>query len=185
MTQQTRLHRRHRDSTTGQPVRLRGWLHNRRSSGKIHFLTLRDGTRLHPVRDVEAGRRRRDVQGGRSPRAGERDHRRRHRPRRRARARRLRGGRRVARDRLGGEGLSDHAEGARRRLPDGPPPPVDPLAAAAGDPARPPRGDQRRPRLLQRPRASSSPTRRSSRPPRARARRRCSRSSTSRTRRRT
>jgi asparaginyl-tRNA synthetase len=28
----------------GQSVRLRGWLHNRRSSGKIHFLTLRDGT---------------------------------------------------------------------------------------------------------------------------------------------
>jgi asparaginyl-tRNA synthetase len=28
----------------GQPVTLRGWLHNRRSSGKIHFLTLRDGT---------------------------------------------------------------------------------------------------------------------------------------------
>src|SRR5437588_2182301 len=28
----------------GEPVRLRGWLHNRRSSGKIHFLTLRDGT---------------------------------------------------------------------------------------------------------------------------------------------
>src|SRR5512140_1067697 len=28
----------------GQPVRLRGWLHNRRSSGKIHFLTVRDGT---------------------------------------------------------------------------------------------------------------------------------------------
>ena len=28
----------------GQQVRLRGWLHNRRSSGKIHFLTLRDGT---------------------------------------------------------------------------------------------------------------------------------------------
>ena len=27
-----------------QPVTLRGWLHNRRSSGKIHFLTLRDGT---------------------------------------------------------------------------------------------------------------------------------------------
>jgi asparaginyl-tRNA synthetase len=31
-------------SHEGQPVRLRGWLHNRRSSGKIHFLTLRDGT---------------------------------------------------------------------------------------------------------------------------------------------
>lgn len=28
----------------GQDVTLRGWLHNRRSSGKIHFLTLRDGT---------------------------------------------------------------------------------------------------------------------------------------------
>ena len=27
-----------------QAVTLRGWLHNRRSSGKIHFLTLRDGT---------------------------------------------------------------------------------------------------------------------------------------------
>ena len=28
----------------GQTVTLKGWLHNRRSSGKIHFLTLRDGT---------------------------------------------------------------------------------------------------------------------------------------------
>src|SRR4029079_6171354 len=28
----------------GQAVRLRGWLHHRRSSGKIHFLTLRDGS---------------------------------------------------------------------------------------------------------------------------------------------
>ncbi len=28
----------------GQPVTLRGWLHNRRSSGKIHFLIVRDGT---------------------------------------------------------------------------------------------------------------------------------------------
>ncbi len=28
----------------GQQVTLKGWLHNRRSSGKIHFLTLRDGT---------------------------------------------------------------------------------------------------------------------------------------------
>ena len=28
----------------GQAVTLRGWLHNRRSSGKIHFLTLSDGT---------------------------------------------------------------------------------------------------------------------------------------------
>jgi asparaginyl-tRNA synthetase len=28
----------------GEAVTLKGWLHNRRSSGKIHFLTLRDGT---------------------------------------------------------------------------------------------------------------------------------------------
>jgi asparaginyl-tRNA synthetase len=28
----------------GKTVTLRGWLHNRRSSGKIHFLTVRDGT---------------------------------------------------------------------------------------------------------------------------------------------
>jgi len=28
----------------GEEVTLRGWLHNRRSSGKIHFLTVRDGT---------------------------------------------------------------------------------------------------------------------------------------------
>jgi asparaginyl-tRNA synthetase len=28
----------------GEAVTLRGWLHNRRSSGKIHFLTLRDGS---------------------------------------------------------------------------------------------------------------------------------------------
>ncbi|HOC16681.1 MAG TPA: asparagine--tRNA ligase [Vicinamibacterales bacterium] len=28
----------------GEQVTIRGWLHNRRSSGKIHFLTVRDGT---------------------------------------------------------------------------------------------------------------------------------------------
>ena len=28
----------------GQPVTIRGWLHNRRSSGKIHFLQVRDGS---------------------------------------------------------------------------------------------------------------------------------------------
>ena len=28
----------------GQTVTLQGWLHNRRSSGKIHFLSVRDGT---------------------------------------------------------------------------------------------------------------------------------------------
>ena len=53
-----------------------------------------------------------------------------------------RGRRRVAR-------LSDHAEGARRRLPARPPPPLDPQRAAAGDSAHPPRDHQRDPRLLQ------------------------------------
>ena len=28
----------------GQQVTIDGWLHNRRSSGKIHFLIVRDGT---------------------------------------------------------------------------------------------------------------------------------------------
>src|SRR5258707_9958579 len=28
----------------GEEVPIKGWLHNRRSSGKIHFLILRDGT---------------------------------------------------------------------------------------------------------------------------------------------
>jgi asparaginyl-tRNA synthetase len=28
----------------GKQVTIRGWLHNRRSSGKIHFLSVRDGT---------------------------------------------------------------------------------------------------------------------------------------------
>ena len=28
----------------GERVTVQGWLHNRRSSGKIHFLTVRDGS---------------------------------------------------------------------------------------------------------------------------------------------
>ena len=34
----------------GQEVTIRGWLHNRRSSGKIHFLVLRDGTEISASR---------------------------------------------------------------------------------------------------------------------------------------
>ena len=41
----------------GQPVTIKGWLHNRRSSGKIHFLVVRDGTGFLQVvmgkRDVD------------------------------------------------------------------------------------------------------------------------------------
>ncbi len=36
----------HIGSHEGQEVTLQGWLHKRRSSGKIHFLTIRDGTGL-------------------------------------------------------------------------------------------------------------------------------------------
>src|SRR5262249_50437479 len=31
-------------ASAGQSVTIKGWLHNRRSSGKIHFLVVRDGT---------------------------------------------------------------------------------------------------------------------------------------------
>ena len=152
-TADDRLHRRHRARTTGRPVRLRGWLHNRRSSGKIHFLTLRDGTGFIQCVMSKAAvgeemftarrppRRRRAPSSSTAPRAPTRA--------RRAATRSTSTSLEIV---VGGEGLPDHAEGARRRLPDGSPPPVDPLAAAAGDPARPPRGDQRGPRLLQRPR---------------------------------
>src|SRR5438128_6303534 len=34
----------HVDRHAGEEVTIKGWLHNRRSSGKIHFLILRDGT---------------------------------------------------------------------------------------------------------------------------------------------
>ncbi len=34
-------------------VALRGWLHNRRSSGKLHFLTAPRRLRLHPGGGVE------------------------------------------------------------------------------------------------------------------------------------
>ena len=105
--------------------------------------------RLHPVRDVEGAVGDEAFSARRSPVAGKRDHRHRHGAGRRARARRLRDRRQRARGRRGSARLSDHAEGARRRLPDGSPPPVDSLGAAAGHPARPPRGDRRRPRLLQ------------------------------------
>ena len=44
----------------GRSVTLRGWLHNRRSSGKIHFLTVRDGTGfIQAVMSQSGGRGRR------------------------------------------------------------------------------------------------------------------------------
>ena len=42
---------------TGEEVTIKGWLHNRRSSGKIHFLTVRDGSGFIQD-DDRAGRKR-------------------------------------------------------------------------------------------------------------------------------
>ena len=74
-----RLHRRHRQARRRR-VTIKGWLHNRRSSGKIHFLIAPRRQRLHSGGDVEGRGRRRAVQGGRSSVAGDLDHRHRARP---------------------------------------------------------------------------------------------------------
>ena len=55
-------------SHVGEEITIKGWLHNRRSSGKIHFLILRDGIGLHPGGHVEGRRRRGGFQGGRPSR---------------------------------------------------------------------------------------------------------------------
>ena len=170
-------------STSATAVTIKGWLHNRRSSGKIHFLVVRDGTGFLQVvmgkKDVDEATFPRPITSSQESaiiitgtvQADER----------------AKGGYEMVASGLEvvteAHDYPDHAEGARRRLPDGSPPPVDSRRAADRDPARAARDHQRRPRLLQRRRASSSPTRRSSRRPRARARPRCSRSSTSTTRR--
>ena len=118
-------------STTDSPSRSKGWLHNRRSSGKIHFLTLRDGTGfIQCVMSKQAvgeeafkqadhlsqesaiivdGTVRADT---RAPGGYEID---------------VTGLEVVSES----NGLSDHAEGAWRRLPDGSTPPVDSLASGS------------------------------------------------------
>ncbi len=73
-------------STSAQTVTIKGWLHNRRSSGKIHFLVVRDGTGFLQVVMGKKRRRRSDVPDGRSPEPGKRHHRHRHGARGRARA---------------------------------------------------------------------------------------------------
>ena len=180
------LHPGHREARRPRPSPSSGWLHNRRSSGKIHFLQVRDGSgfiqavmskaavgeelfKAAPITSAQETSL--DVTGAvradqRAPGGYELD------------VTGLDGRSRSAR-------LPHHAEGARRGLPARSPPPLDPQPAAAGDPARAARGDQRGPRLLQRARLHPRRHARSSRRPRARARRRCSRCSTSKTRPRT
>ena len=139
----------------GDEVTLKGWLHNRRSSGKIHFLTVRDGTGfiqavmskaavgddLFKAADHLSQETSLKVTGTvradkRAPSGYEID---------------------VKTVEVVGEShdYPDHAEGARGRLPSRPPPPVDSQRAPAGDPAGPARDHQRGPRFLQHPRIHS------------------------------
>ena len=73
----------------GQTVTIKGWLHNRRSSGKIHFLVVRDGTGFLQVvmgkKDVDEA----TFQTADHLEPGERDHHHRHGQGRSARGRRL------------------------------------------------------------------------------------------------
>ena len=133
----------------GEQVTIQGWLYNRRSSGKIHFLQVRDGSGFiqavmskasvgeEAFKQADHLSQETSLSVTGTVRAD-------------ARApRRLRDRRGQPRGPSRGARLPHHAEGTRRRLPAGSPTPLDPLAAPAGDPARASRGDQRRPRLLQ------------------------------------
>ena len=127
----------------GDTVTIKGWLAQPPLERQD---SLPRGPRRHRLpagRHGQEGRGRGDVRPRRSPGPGERHHRHRHGARGRAGQGRLRddcdgdgGGVRGAR-------LPDHAEGARRRLPDGPAAPVDSRRAPDRDPARAPRDDQR------------------------------------------
>ena len=134
----------------GQTVTLKGWLVNRRSSGKIHFLLVRDGTGFL---QVVMGRRTWTRRPSPAPITSAR------------RAPSIITGMVRADQRAKGgyeliaTGMEVVApaqdfpitpEGARRRLPDGPAAPVDSHRAPDRDPARASRGDRRHPRLLQR-----------------------------------
>ena len=118
--------------TRASRSRIQGWLHNRRSSGKIHFLHVRDGTGFIQAVMSKAAVGDETFTQRRSPR------------RRRAsiivtgtvRAdTRAPGGYEIDVSGLEVVGavarLPDHAEGARRRLPAGPPAPVDSRASAS------------------------------------------------------
>ena len=139
-------------ATWAGEVRLRGWVYQKRSSGKVRFLVLRDGSGYCQcvafVKDVTpevfelcdqltqesslvvTGTVRKD---DRAPR--------------RATSFPSRGSRWCDLD-LRSRPLPDPAEGARRRVPARQPPPVAALRAPARDPARPRRGREGLPRFL-------------------------------------
>ena len=164
----------------GERVTLRGWLAARRSSGKIHFLQLRDGTRHHPVRDGKERRAARRLRARRSPPPGERAGGDRHRARRRARSHRLRAGRQrsAGAARAGGR-VPDLAQGPRHGASCSSTGTCG-CGRAGSTPcfASAPRSSARAANTSTST-ASSASTRRSSPPPRARAPPRCSPWSTS------
>ena len=137
----------------GQSVTIKGWLANRRSSGKIHFLQVRDGSGFIQAVMSKAAVGDERVQGRRPPVAGIA-------PSSstatsaptRGRPAASRSTSPASRSSSAAHRLPHHAEGTRRRLPDGPPASLDPCAAPAGHPAGPARSDRRRARLLQQPR---------------------------------
>ena len=136
----------------GQSVTIKGWLAGRRSSGKIHFLQIRDGSGF-----IQAVMSKAAVGDDTFARADHLSQESAVVVHGTARAdKRAPGGYEIDVTGLDvverGARLPHHAQGTRRRLPDGSPPPVDPIGAPAGDPARPARSDRRRARLLQQPR---------------------------------
>ncbi len=113
-----------------QEVELRGWLYNKRSSGKLHFLQVRDGTGV-----IQAVVFKNDVPPEQFTRAdhlrpGDRAHRPGPGEEGRAEPHRLRALGEGPGGRLRGQGVPHHPQGARGRLPHGAPPPLAPLRAA-------------------------------------------------------
>ncbi len=118
----------------GREATVRGWLYNRRSSGKIQFLIVRDGTGYLQTVVVKADVLAGDLGGGGAGNPGELARRERYGPRGQARPRRLRDERDESRNRRAVGGVPDHAEGTWRRLPPLAAAPLDALGAAARRP---------------------------------------------------
>ena len=137
----------------GETVTLRGWLASRRSSGKVHFLQVRDGTGtvqcVMGKNDVAADalRTRRSSPAGDLARGDGRGARR-HAGAARRRARRRRPARAARADRR----VSDRSQGSRHRVSPRAPPPLAALEPPARGAAHPRRGGAGGARVPRRPR---------------------------------
>ena len=164
----------------GQKVGVHGWLYNSRSSGKLRFLVVRDGSGYLQSVVFKPGVAERvwDDAGSVTQESLAVGH-------RQGQGGPALPGRRRARGRRPRHRLSScpeypiTAQGARPRLPAQQPPPVAALEAPARRHAGAQRAHLRHPRLLLPAATSSTSTRRSSPRRRARAPRRCSRPTTS------